>query len=130
MDCSLSLRAASPFSASEFLKTYEDEFIRVVDAKQSLLKLKHKKVISDKVKAKIEAADEEDAKFTLLEHLQKNATVDTLRVYCDVAIAADGYAKMQALGKKMKEALPSGGWLELSRCVSTCGVGRSRCVGG
>ena len=112
MVCSLSLHAASPFSASEFLKTYEDEFIRVVDAKQSLLKLKYKKVISDEVKAKIEAADEEDAKFTLLEHLQKNATLDTLRVYCDVAIAADGYARMQALGKKMKEALPSGGWLE------------------
>ena len=98
--------AASPFSALEFLKTYEDEFIRVVNAKQSLVKLKHKKVIPEEVKTKIEGATEEDAKYTLLEHLQKNATVDTLRVYCDVAIAADGYPQMQALGKKMKEALP------------------------
>ena len=104
---------ASPFSASEFLKAYEDEFAEVVNAKQSLLKLKHKGVISDKVRTAIEGGDDEDAKYTLLEHLQKNATVATLRVYCDVAMAANGYPKMQALGKKMKEALPPEGWLEL-----------------
>ena len=98
-----------PFSASTFLKTYEDEFLNVVDANQNLLKLKHKKVIPDKVKTKIEGATEEDAKYILLEHLQKNATLVTLRVYCDVAIAADGYTQMQELGKKMKAALPAEG---------------------
>ena len=36
------LPAASPFSASQFLKTYEDEFVEVVNAKQSLLKLRRK----------------------------------------------------------------------------------------
>ena len=102
-----------PFSASKFLKTYEDEFLNVVDAKQNLLKLKHKKVIPDKVKAKIEDATEEDAKYILLEHLQKNATLVTLRVYCDVAIASHGYAQMQELGKKMKAALPAEGQLSL-----------------
>ena len=101
------LSAASPFSASQFLKTYEDEFVEVVNAKQSLFRLRHKGVISQAVKASIEAAkDEEEARYLLLEHLEKNATVDTLREYCKVAIAADGYPRMQELGRKMINALP------------------------
>ena len=102
------LPAASPFSASQFLKTYEDEFVEVVNAKQSLLKLKHKGVISQAVRASIEATkDDEEATYLLLEHLERNATVDTLREYCKVAIAADGYPRMQELGRKMINALPS-----------------------
>ena len=119
-----SFTAAMPFSASKFLEPYEDEFLDIVDAKQNLLKLKYKKVISDNVKAKIEGATEEDAKYILLEHLQKNATQATLGVYCDVAIAADGYAQMQELGKKMKAALPGEGELGLCWCVKACGVDR------
>ena len=113
------LPAASPFSASQFLKTYEDEFVEVVIAKQSLLKLKHKGVISPNVKASIERANEEDAKYLLFEHLEKNATVDTLREYCKVAIAADGYPRMQELGRKMMESLPLGGWSHLWWWVGT-----------
>ena len=102
------LPAASPFSASQFLKTYEDEFVNVVNAKQSLFRLKHKGVISQAVSASIEATkDDEDAKYLLLEHLEKNATVGILREYCKVAIAADGYPRMQELGRKMINALPS-----------------------
>ena len=104
------LPAASPFSASQFLKTYEDEFVEVVNAKQSLLRLRHKGVISQAVRASIEATkDDEDAKYLLLEHLEKNATVDTLREYCKVAIAADGYPRMQELGRKMMKTLPPEG---------------------
>ena len=104
------LPAASPFSASQFLKTFEDEFVDVVNAKQSLLKLRHKGVISQAVRASIEATkDDEEATYLLLEHLEKNATVDTLREYCKVAIAADGYPRMQELGSKMMEALPPEG---------------------
>ena len=104
------LPAASPFSASHFFKTYEDEFVEVVNAKQSLLKLKHKGVISQTVRASIEATkDDEEATYLLLEHLEKNATVDTLREYCKVAIAADGYPRMQELGSKMMNALPPEG---------------------
>ena len=106
----LALPAASPFSVSRFLETYEDEFLEVVNPKLSLLKLKHKGVISADVRTAIESANDEDAKYILLEHLQKNATVETLRVYCDVAIAANGYSRMQELGKKMMAALPPGGW--------------------
>ena len=107
------LPAASPFSASKFLNEYEEEFFHVVNAKQSLLKLKHKGVISPDVKTAINGANDEDAKYILFEHLEKNATVANLREYCEVAIAAKGFQGMQALGRKMMEALPLGGWLEL-----------------
>ena len=104
------LPAASLFSASQFLKTYEDEFVEIVNAKQSLLKLRHRGVISQAVRASIEATkDEEEATYILLEHLEKNATLDTLREYCKVAIAADGYPRMQELGQKMMETLPPEG---------------------
>ena len=109
--------------ASQFLKAYEDEFIGVVNAKQSLFELKRKGVISQAVRESIEAATDEDAKYLLFDHLQKNATADTLKEYCKVAIAADGFPRMQALGRKMMEALPSGGWLELwSRLQAWVGV--------
>ena len=100
------LLAASSFSASRFLKTYEDEFVEVVDTKRSLLKLKLKGVISADVKTVIEDANDEEAKYLLLEHLQKNATVGTLSEFCEVAIAANGFPRMQELGRKMMNALP------------------------
>ena len=112
------LSAASPFSAKQFLTAFEDEFLEVVNAKQSLLKLKHKEVISPDIRKAIEEANDEDAKYILFEHLQKNATVDTLRIYCDVAIAASGLSKMQVFGRKMMDALPPKGWLEL--CTNAC----------
>ena len=114
------LPAASPLSVSRFLETYEDKFLEVVNPKLSLLKLKHKGVISADVKTVIESANDEDAKYILLEHLQKNATVDTLRVYCDVAIAANGFPRMQELGKKMMAALPPAGWSEWFVVVYIC----------
>ena len=103
---------ASPFSASQFLKEYDKEFLDVVHAKQSLLKLKHKGVISPDIASAIDTANEEDSKYLLFEHLEKNATVDTLRKYCDIAIAAEGFPRMQELGMKLLNALPLGGWLE------------------
>ena len=108
-----SLPAASAFSASQFLKEYEEDFFHVVNARQSLLMLKHKGVISPDVKTSIDSANDEDTKYILFEHLEKNATVANLREYCKVAIAANGFQGMQALGRKMMEALPLGGWLEL-----------------
>ena len=113
-----SLPAASSFSVSQFLETHEDEFLGIVNPKQSLLKLKHKGVISPDIRTAIESANDEDAKYILLEHLQKYATADALRVYCEVAMAAKGFPRMQALGRKMMAALPPGGWLELRLCMS------------
>ena len=101
------LTAAAPFVASEFLEKYETEFFSDVHVKQSLQRLVRKGVISDVVKKKIEdESDEQEAKETLFGHLSRSATTATLREWCDVAIAANGYPKMQELGKKMKAALP------------------------
>ena len=107
------LPAASPFSVSQFLKRYEDEFLEVVNPKLRLRKLIREGVISSDVRTAIESANDEDAKDILFEHLQKNATVDTLKVYCDVAIAANGFPRMQELGRKIMEELSPGGWLDL-----------------
>ena len=63
-----------------YVETYEDKFLEVVNPKLSLLKLKHKGVISADVRTAIESANDEDAKYILLEHLQKNVTVDTTEV--------------------------------------------------
>ena len=117
------LPAASLFSVSQLLEIYEDKFLEVVNPKLSLLKLEHEGVISADIRTAIESANDEDAKYILLEHLQKNATVDTLRVYCDVAIAANGFPKMQELGRKIMDALSPGGWLDLwlyNGCMSEC----------
>ena len=110
------LPAASQFSVCQFPKRFEKEFLEVVDPKLSLLELKHKGVISADVRKAIESANDDNAKYILLEHLQKNATVDTLRVYCDVAIAANGFPKMQELGRKMMDALQPGGSMNMWLC--------------
>ena len=104
-----SFNAASPFSVSAFLKTYESEFLKVVNAKHGLIRLKHEDVIPASLKKQIEDADEEEARYLLFEHLEKNATLAILRAYCDVASEAGGFAQTKELGKKMKAALPAKG---------------------
>ena len=99
----------------QLLEQYDKEFLEVVDAKQSLLELKRKEVISQSVATAINGtANDKDARYLLFEHLTKNADEKSLREYCKVAIAARGYSKMQALGRKMMAALPSGGWLAVA----------------
>ena len=114
----------SLFSALQFLEQFEKEFLEVVHAKQSLLELKRKGVIPPNVATAIETANDDDAKYLLFEHLAKNADENTLRKYCKVAIAARGFPRMQALGRKMMAALPSGGWLAVAvnvhRLVHNC----------
>ena len=56
--------------------------------------------------ARINAAtNEEDAQEILYEHLANHADVVTLMRYFEVIIAANGYPKMQSLGRKMMEEL-------------------------
>ena len=128
LECCLSLLELVVFThlvlslspaASQFLKIYATTFLDVVNPKLSLLKLEHKGVISPDAATAIENANEEDAKYLLFQHLEKNATVDTLREYCKVAIAADGYPRMQEFGRKMMETLPLGGWSHLWLWVGT-----------
>ena len=64
-------------------------------------------MISDVVRKKIEdESNKQEAKEILFGHLSESATTATLSEWCDVAIAANGYPKMQGLGEKMKAALP------------------------
>ena len=102
-----------PLSAvSQVLEKYENEFFKVVDAKINLLRLKRKKVITEGLISKIENADGENAKEILFDHLKSNADMASLKEYCKVVIAADGYPKMQELGQKMLSELPPDGLLE------------------
>ena len=103
----------------QVLKKYEDEFFNVVDPKLHLLRLKRKKVITEALISKIETADSEDAKYILFEHLLHNADVAALREYCKMAIAADGFPKMQNLGEKMLNELALEGML-LGQCGFIC----------
>ena len=97
------------------------EFFTVVDPRVSLRGLVRKGVITQDICARIDAAyGDNDAREILYYHLQRHANVDTLREYCEVAMSAYGFPRMQALGRKMMEELPLEGWLELSTCVREC----------
>ena len=109
-----------PFLASEFLKKYETEFFEVVNPRLSLLRLVRKGVITEDVKSDINTSNTDDAREVLYHHLAHHANVDTLEEYLRVAIVADGYPKMQSLGRTMMEELEQGGWLELCVCVCVC----------
>ena len=119
---SVGLTAATQFSASEFLKKHETEFFEVADPKLSLFRLVRKGVITEDVKSDINTSNTKDAREVLYHHLAHHANVDTLKEYCEVAIDADGYPKMQSLGRKMMEELQQGGWSELRAhlCVWAC----------
>ncbi len=114
------LTAASEFSASEFLKKHETEFFEVVDPRLSLPMLLRKGVITEDVRLSIYTSNTDDAREVLYHHLAHHANVDTLKEYLRVAIAADGYPKMQSLGRMIMEELDQGGWLKLYACVCVC----------
>ena len=104
-------------ATAEFLKKHETEFFEVVIPRLSLLRLVRKGVITEDVQSKIETSNTKDAREVLYHHLAHHANVDALKEYCEVAIDAEGYPKMQSLGRKMLEELQQGGWSELCACV-------------
>ena len=98
--------AATLSPVTELLQKHETEFFSVVNARLSLRRLKRLEVITEDIMSLINSAtNEEDAQEILYEHLLHHADVDTLMKYCEVAIAAEGYPRMQSLGRKMKEVL-------------------------
>ena len=121
------LTAATQFSASEFLKKYETEFFEVVDPRLSLLRFVRKGVITEDVKSDINTSNTDNAREVLYHHLAHHANVDTLKEYLRVAIVADGYPKMQSLGRKMMEELERRGWFERA-CMRACVCGMCVCV--
>ena len=95
---------------SEVLEKYEDTFFKVVNAKYNLLKLKRKGVITQDIERRISATNDDEGREILFDHLKHHGSVDTLREFCKVAIAADGYPNMQKLAEKMMKDLTQGGW--------------------
>ena len=118
------LTAAAQFLAAEFLKKHETEFFEVVNPRLSLLRLVRKGVITEDIKSDINTSNTKDAREVLYHHLAHHANVDTLREYCEVAIDAEGYPKMQSLGRKMMEELEQGGWSELYAHLCVCARAR------
>ena len=107
------------FSIRISQETRDRVFFEVIDPKLSLLRLIRKGVITEDVKSSIDTSNTKDAQEVLYHHLAHHANVDTLMKYCEVAIDAEGYPKMQSLGRKMKEELEQGarGWSKLCTCV-------------
>ena len=101
----LLFNTVSPPSVPTILKGHEEEFFECVNAKYNMLKLKRKEVISPSVLASINGKTDEEAQEILYDHLLNHATVESLREWCEWAIAAQGYPKMQELGRKMKDEL-------------------------
>ena len=109
--CSIiGLTAATEFQVPEFLEKHETEFFEVVNPRLSLFRLIRKGVITEDVKSDINTSNTDDAREVLYHHLTHHANVDTLEEYLRVAIAAEGYPKMQSLGRKMMEELKQRGW--------------------
>ena len=103
------LTAVTQFSASDFLKKYETEFFEVVNPRLSLYRLVRKGVITEDVRSNINTSNTDDAREVLYHHLAHHANVYTLEEYLRVAIVADGYPKMQSLGRKIMEELEQRG---------------------
>ena len=103
------LTAVTEFSASDFLQKYETEFFEVVNPRLSLFRLVRKGVITEDVMSNINTSNTDDAREVLYHHLVHHANVCTLEEYLRVAIVADGYPKMQSLGRKIMEELEQRG---------------------
>ena len=93
----------------EVLKEYEDSFFQVVHPKYNLLKLVRKKVINEDLASRISATTDDEGRELLYHHLKHHGSVQTLREFCEVAVAADGYPNMQELAEKMLHAIPTDG---------------------
>ena len=113
---------------SEVLEKYEDEFFEVVNAKYNLFKLKHKGVITQDIERHISTANDYEAREILYDHLKLHGSLETLKEYCKVAIAADGYPNMQRLVEKMMKELSQGGWLKYIYTLILCVCFNFYCV--
>ena len=112
LDSSFAMCVHPILIASEVLEKYEDEFLEVVNAKYNLLKLKRKGVITQDIERRISATNDDEAREILYDHLKLRSSLETLKDYCQVAIAADGYPNMQRLADKIMKDLSQGGWLK------------------
>ena len=94
------------FPVEELLGKHEKEFFEVINPKHGLRTLIRTGVITEGVKMEIEVSSNLDGQEILYAHLKHHANEKTLRVFCEVAIQADGYPNMQEFGRKIMAELP------------------------
>ena len=74
-------------------------------------------MVTEDLMTSVERSNIDDGREILFEHLKCHASVQTLREYCEVAIGAKGYPKMQSLGRKMIQELEQKSWFQLYATV-------------
>ena len=95
---------------SRALSRYEERFIEVVAANEIARGLYRRKVIPQSIMKRIEKSDSDKYSQELLfDHLKQHGDVGSLKGFCEEAILADGYPKMQKLGHDMKAMLEQEG---------------------
>ena len=100
---------------------YEDVFFQVDHAKCNWLKLVRKNVITENIASRTSATTDDESRELLYHHLKHHGSVQTLREFCEVVVAADGYPNMQKLAEKILHAIPTDGyWCMCDWCVYLC----------
>jgi len=100
----------NPVAGVEVLESYEEEFMKHMDAQLVSEALQSKKVIPEHIQMKImEAAERQEANYILFDYLMSNGTRSSLLALCEVVKTAKGASKTMAkLGKGMLLKLEQG----------------------
>ena len=80
------------------LEEVQEDFMRYVDARAIVQKARIKEIIPEAVEIQINESNSSDvAKNVLLEHLQNQVMLESLRRFCSIMIESKGYERMQCL---------------------------------
>ena len=91
---------------AEILKSFQDEFLKTMDAQALCRRLALKGIIPEKVKTQILRAESKDeANIILYSHLIEQGTEANLRQLCEIARDVEGYGNMNELGRRILKHL-------------------------
>ena len=108
--CAFPFDSADQPLESRALSRYEEHFIEVVAANEIAPGLYRRKVIPQSIMKQMkESNSDKDSRELLFDHLKQHGDVGSLKGFCEEAILADGYPKMQNLGHDMKAMLEQDG---------------------
>ena len=108
---SLFLESSPDPQCGAIIEKYKDRFLSCIDARAIVTRLEIKEVIPNRLSFKIENSAPEDANDLLFLHLRSHSSLETLHNLCDVMISMSGYPKMNELGRSMKDALATVGYV-------------------
>ena len=101
----LSTPATKP-KIKEILRNVRSDFHECVDAEAISSDLVNSGIIPDKVKGKIEKADDmRTANGHLYEHLSRQGTESSVMKAIDIMSETEGYPRMNEFGKKWREKI-------------------------